>query len=145
MAVNIFVGAEFFDELRKSGCYYVDKTELIHGLVQMNKSKVTLFTRPRRFGKTLTMTMLESFFDIRRDSRAVFEGLDIMKHEELCGEWMNRYPVLFITLKDAEALRFETAYAKLKTILADLCKRHEYLRNSEPELFMAVQNRTGTD
>ena len=131
MAVNVFVGAEFFDELRKSGCYYVDKTELIHELVQMNKSKVTLFTRPRRFGKTLTMTMLESFFDIRRDSRAVFEGLDIMKHEELCAEWMNRYPVLFLTLKDAEALRFETAYAKLKTILSDTCKRHRYLGSSE--------------
>ena len=82
MAMSVFVGGENFDELRTSGCYYVDKTELLYELRQDSKNKVTLFTRPRRFGKTLTMRMMESFFDIRRDSRAVFDGLAIMKHEE---------------------------------------------------------------
>jgi len=130
MAIRVFVGGENFDELRKSGCYYVDKTELLYELIQNSKNKVTLFTRPRRFGKTLTMRMMESFFDIRRDSRVVFEGLAVIKHEDFCAEWMNQYPVLFITLKDAESLKFETAYAKLKTILADVCKRHAYLADS---------------
>ena len=131
MAVSVFVGGENFDELRRSGCYYVDKTELLYELRQDSKNKVTLFTRPRRFGKTLTIRMMESFFDIRRDSRAVFDGLAVMKHEEFCAEWMNQYPVLFITLKDAEALKFETAYAMLKGIIADVCKKHDYLEKSE--------------
>ena len=100
--MSVFVGGENFDELRRRGCYYVDKTEMLYELVNNTDNIVTLFTRPRRFGKTLTMRMMESFFDIRRDSRAVFEGLAIMKHEEFCAEWMNQYPVLFLTLKDAD-------------------------------------------
>ena len=131
MAISVFVGGENFDELRNSGCYYVDKTELLYELRQDSKNIVTLFTRPRRFGKTLTMRMMESFFDIRRDSRAVFDGLAIMKHEAFCAEWMNQYPVLFITLKDAESLKFETAYAMLKGIISDVCKKHDYLEKSE--------------
>jgi len=131
MAISVFVGGENFDELRRRGCYYVDKTEILYELVNNTDSLVTLFTRPRRFGKTLTMRMMESFFDIRRDSRAVFEGLAVMKHGDFCAEWMNQYPVLFITLKDAESLKFETAYAKLKGIIAELCIRHAYLANSD--------------
>ena len=127
MAVNIAVGDESFDEIRKTGLYYVDKSELLYDLVGQTNNKVTLFTRPRRFGKTLTMRMIESFFDIRRDSRAVFDGLAVMKHEEFCAEWMNRYPVLFITLKDAEGLNFQGAYGMLKAIIADTCKKHAYL------------------
>ena len=131
MAMRVFVGGENFDELRKSGCYYVDKTEMLYELRKDSQNKVTLFTRPRRFGKTLTMRMFESFFDIRRDSREVFEGLDIMKHEEFCKEWMNQYPVLFITLKDAEGLNFNSAYGMLKTVIADVCKKHVYLEKSD--------------
>jgi hypothetical protein len=131
MAMSVFVGGENFDELRRRGCYYVDKTEMLYELVNNTDNIVTLFTRPRRFGKTLTMRMMESFFDIQRDSRGVFDGLAIMKHETFCAEWMNQYPVLFITLKDAESLKFETAYAKLKTIIADVCKKHDYLEKSE--------------
>lgn len=130
MGVRISVGGEFFDRIRKDGCYYVDKTELIYELVNETDNMVTLFTRPRRFGKTLMMSMIESFFDIRRNSKDVFAGLDIAKHEAFCAEWMNQYPVLFITLKDAEALTFKTAYAKLKTIIADVCKKHDYLEKS---------------
>ena len=130
MAVRVFVGGENFDELRKANCYYVDKTELLYELSHDSNNKVTLFTRPRRFGKTLTMRMIESFFDIRRDSRDVFEGLDIMKHEDFCAEWMNQYPVLFVTLKDAEGLTFEGAYEMLRLTLVDVCRKHDYLRES---------------
>ena len=91
MAVRIAVGDESFDEIRKAGLYYVDKTELLYDLVGRTDNKVSLFTRPRRFGKTLNMSMMESFFDIKRDSRAVFEGLNITKHETFCFEWMNQY------------------------------------------------------
>ena len=130
MAVKVFVGGENFEELRSGGSYYVDKTELLYELVN-NNSKVTLFTRPRRFGKTLTMRMIESFFDCSRDSRSVFEGLDIMKHEDFCAEWMNRYPVLLVTLKDVEGLTFESAYGMLKVTLSGMCIRYAYLADSD--------------
>ena len=118
MSVRMDIGGEFFHMLRESGCYYVDKTEHLYELVQYTTNRVTLFTRPRRFGKTLTMTMMEDFFDIRRDSAKIFEGLDIMKHEAFCAEWMNQYPVLFLTLKDAEGLSFESAYGMLQSALS---------------------------
>ena len=122
MAVRIAVGNESFDEIRKSGLYYVDKTELLYDLVGQTNNKVTLFTRPRRFGKTLNMSMMECFFVIIRDSKGVFEGLAISKHQEFCSEWMNQYPVLSISFKDVDGLDFESAYGQLKSILADYCK-----------------------
>ncbi len=125
------VGEEFFDNLRRSGCYYVDKTELIYDIAAPGGPRVTLFTRPRRFGKTLTMSMLQSFFDITKDSRDVFEGLAVTRHEAFCREWMNQYPVLFLSLKDVAGLDFENAYAMLKARIADLCKKHFYLADSE--------------
>ena len=130
MSIKMAVGGEFFDRIRQNGSYYVDKTELLYELVHETDNTVTLFTRPRRFGKTLMMSMIEHFFDIRRNSKDLFEGLAISKHEEFCTEWMNQYPVLFITLKDAEGLTFQNAYAKLKNIIADVCKKHEYLEDS---------------
>jgi len=123
LAIRIAVGDESFDEIRKAGLYYVDKTELLYDLIGRTSNKVTLFTRPRRFGKTLNMSMMESFFDINRNSRAVFKGLDITKHHEFCSEWMNQYPVLSVSFKDVDGLDFEKAYAKLCTVLADLCKK----------------------
>ena len=123
MSAKIAVGNESFDELRKTGLYYVDKTELLYDLVEQTGNKVTIFTRPRRFGKTLNMSMMESFFDINRDSKALFEGLDILKHEEFCAEWMNRYPVLFISFKDVDGLDFEGAYAAIQGVFSDLCMR----------------------
>ena len=131
MAIRIAVGEENFDELRKAGLYYVDKTELLYDLVEQTNNKVTLFTRPRRFGKTLNMSMMESFFDINRDSRAVFEGLGILKHEAFCSSWMNQYPVLLISFKDVDGLDFERAYDKLKVILANYCKRVPELGRNE--------------
>lgn len=122
MAFFVSVGKSDFASLRESGSYYVDKTEILYELIQDTKNEVTLFTRPRRFGKTLMMSMMENFFNIRKDSAGLFEGLDIIKHEEFCNEWMNQYPVLFVSFKDAEVENFEGAYKMLKTKLADLCK-----------------------
>lgn len=83
-------GIEFFEQLRRNGCYYVDKSELIYKVAEQKNISVTLFTRPRRFGKTLTMSMLESFFDITRDSRDVFEGLDKCSKIRRFGEKSSR-------------------------------------------------------
>ena len=89
MAIQIAVGDESFDEIRNAGFYYVDKTDLLYELAAQRRNKVTLFTRPRRFGKTLGLSMMESFFDINRDSRNAFRGLDVTRHEDFCKEWMN--------------------------------------------------------
>ncbi|MBQ1311095.1 MAG: AAA family ATPase [Blautia sp.] len=124
----IVVGNDIFDQFIKEDGYYVDKTELVYDLVAKTRNKVTLFTRPRRFGKTLTMSMMESFFDVKRDSRELFEERNIVKnHQEFCKEWMNRYPVLFLSLKDVEGRNFEDAYQMLKAEIASLCIKHAYL------------------
>ena len=122
MAFKVGVGKSDFASLRKSGNYYVDKTELVFELVNDTDNEVTLFTRPRRFGKTLMLSMMENFFSIRKDSKSIFEGLAITEHEDFCKEWMNKYPVLFVSFKDVEAEEFDGAYKMLKTKLADLCK-----------------------
>jgi len=151
MAIRIAVGDENFDEIRKAGLYYVDKTELLYDLIGRTDHKVTLFTRPRRFGKTLNMSMMESFFDIKRDSKEVFEGLDIMKHAEFCASWMNQYPVLSISFKDVDGLDFEKAYAKLCTVIADLCKKIEKLpycagiNGADAEIFERLMYQRGSD
>ena len=126
--MRIPVGKDDFEKIRRNHSYYVDKTELIYELVDGTDNEVTLFTRPRRFGKTLMMSMMENFFSIQKgDSRDLFAGLNIMKHEAFCDEWMNKYPVLFLTLKGVESLSFEDAYEKLQVKLAGLCKTHEKL------------------
>ena len=92
---NIPIGISEFEKIRKNDNYYVDKTELIQALVKTEPAEITLFTRPRRFGKTLVMSMLASFFDIRRDSRDLFEGLKIVEDQKLCELWMNKWSVIF--------------------------------------------------
>ena len=134
MGKSIVVGTDLFEQFIRDDGYYVDKTELIYELVAENRNKVTIFTRPRRFGKTLTMSMLESFFDIRGDSRELFKDLDIWKnHPAFCEEWMNQYPVLFLTLKDVEGLTFASAFGMLKTVIAGLCKKHAYLLDGKAD------------
>lgn len=93
------LGMSDFEEIRQNGYYYIDKSGLISDLLVRKAAKVTLITRPRRFGKTLGMSMLAHFFDIEKDSRALFEGLEISKQKELCVQWMNQYPVIFLTFK----------------------------------------------
>ncbi len=124
------LGIDRFEKIRTSGFYYIDKTEFIEELLR-TQFEVNLITRPRRFGKTLTMSMLADFFDIRKDSRKLFEGLKIMQNKELCGRWMNQYPVLFITLKDVEDLTFADAYGQLEFVFSSLCVEHGYLLDSD--------------
>lgn len=124
------VGISSFEEIRERNDYYIDKTGLIRDLVR-SSTKVTLFTRPRRFGKTLTMRMLESFFNIEKDSNSLFEDLEISQDRELCGEWMNQYPVISLTFKEIEDLDFETAYAKLKNKITDLFQQYHFILNSD--------------
>ena len=128
------VGNTDFGEIRKSGLYYIDKTMLIDQLVDKNKAKVTLFTRPRRFGKTLNMSMLEHFFDIRRDSRAIFEGLEISENTALCSEWMNQYPTIFISFKDVGGLNFLSAFKHIQSVISKLYEKHDYLLQNNPHL-----------
>lgn len=127
MIFRVGVGESDFAALRRSGKYYVDKTAVMYELVEETENKVTLFTRPRRFGKTLMMSMLSNFFSIRKDSREIFEGLRITAYKEFCEKWMNQSPVLFLSYKDVEAETFEGAYRILKTKLADLCKELDFL------------------
>lgn len=127
MIFRVGVGESDFAALRRSGKYYVDKTAVMYELVEETENKVTLFTRPRRFGKTLMMSMLSNFFSIRKDSREIFEGLGITAYKEFCEKWMNQSPVLFLSYKDVEAETFEGAYRMLKTKLADLCKELDFL------------------
>ncbi len=122
MAFTVSVGEADFAALRKENAYYVDKTEIIYELVHDTNNKVTLFTRPRRFGKTLMMSMMENFFSIRKDSKSIFEELAITEHKEFCKKWMNQYPVLFLSFKDVEAEDFNGAYKMLTSRLADVCK-----------------------
>lgn len=151
MEFKVGVGKSDFEELRKSGNYYVDKTELIYELVNDTDNKVTLFTRPRRFGKTLMMSMIENFFSIRKNSASLFEGLAIMDHEDFCKEWMNQYPVLFVSFKDAESETYDVAYAKLMTVIADVCKSNSELRNNSTidkddlEVFARLKAQKGTE
>lgn len=147
MAFKVGVGKSDFEEIRKSDNYYVDKTDIMYELVEETDHKVTLFTRPRRFGKTLTMSMMLNFFSIRKDSRGIFEGLKITEHKEFCEKWMNQYPVLFISLKDVEAGNFNDAYEMLQIRIADLCKEYADLLEMEPldkddkEIFLRLKSK----
>lgn len=123
------VGIENFEEIRKSGFYYIDKTRLIEQLLQ-NWGKVNLFTRPRRFGKTLNMSMLKSFFEIGTDT-SLFEGLYISNNTELCNEYMGKYPVIFLSLKGVDGLTFSKSKEMLSEIIKEEADRHYYLKNSE--------------
>ena len=129
--MNIPVGVSDFTEIRKNGYYYIDKSGLINDLLSRTGTKVTLITRPRRFGKTLGMSMLESFFDIRRDSRELFDGLEIAEHLELCEEWMNRYPTVFISFRQVDGLNFRDAYEQLVYEIALLYQKHAHLLDSQ--------------
>ncbi len=128
------VGNTDFKEIRESGLYYIDKTMLIDQLVNRMRAKVTLFTRPRRFGKTLNMSMLEQFFDIRKDSKSIFDGLKITENRKLCIEWMNQYPTIFISLKDVDGENFESAIAQFSNIISKVYDTHKYLIREENNL-----------
>ena len=122
------VGIDSFEKLRKENFYYVDKTGLIAELMR-NWGEVNLFTRPRRFGKTLNMSMLKSFFEIGGD-KSIFDGLAIRREEELCEAYMGKFPVVFISLKGVDGLTFEDAYERLRRIIFEEASRLQYLMES---------------
>ncbi len=130
MKIRLPLGIDNFKKLREAGYYYVDKTGFIAELLR-NPPEASLITRPRRFGKTLTLSMLEDFFDIRQDSRGRFLGLEIMREPELCEHWMNQWPVLFLSFKSVEGLDFKGAAGMMANLLSDLCISHKYLEESE--------------
>ena len=123
------VGIESFEEIRSDGYYYVDKTKLIEQLVD-SRGKVNLFTRPRRFGKTLNMSMLKSFFEIGAASE-LFDGLYISHNKKLCDDNMGKYPVIFLSLKNVEGLDFQAAKYQMIEIIAKEAKRFAYLKQSD--------------
>ena len=125
--LKIPVGISDFAKIQNYGYYYVDKTGLIADLLEKETAEVTLITRPRRFGKTMGMSMLANFFDIRKDSQAMFEGLEISKNTALCSEWMNQWPVLFLTFKDVDGLTFASAKEMLLNRIAAIYNDHSYL------------------
>ena len=123
------VGIDDFKKIREAGFYYVDKTKFIEQLLQ-SWGEVTLFTRPRRFGKTLNMSMLKSFFEIGAE-KSLFQGLYISEKEKLCVEYMGKYPVIFLSLKGVEGLHFADAQKMLMTIINNEVRRHYYLKTSD--------------
>lgn len=122
-------GIEDFKEIRKRGYYYVDKSKLIEQLVELG-GKVTLFTRPRRFGKTLNMSMLRSFFETGADA-SLFDGLYISGNKEICDEYMGKYPVIFLSLKDVDGLKYENAKYRIMELIGREAERYFFLGDSD--------------
>ncbi len=123
------VGIENFEELRRNQYYYIDKTGLMEQLFD-SLGKVSLFTRPRRFGKTLNMSMLKCFFEIGTDP-SLFDGLYISENKTLCEQHMGKYPVIFLSLKNVEGADFEDAKRQMMELIAKEAERHAVLQNSE--------------
>ena len=128
-SIKLPIGIDDFEKIRKNGFYYVDKTNLIEQLFS-NWGEVNLFTRPRRFGKTLNMSMLKSFFEIGADP-TLFEGLYISKNKQLCDERMGKYPVIFLSLKNVEGLTFEAAKYQMMELIGKEATRFSYLSQSD--------------
>ncbi len=148
--LNIPVGISDFERIRELNYYYVDKTGLIKTLLQGEMDQVTLITRPRRFGKTMAMNMFASFLDIRKDSKELFDGLEISKEKEICKNWMNQYPTLFLSLKDVDGTTFENAFNMLKFVISSLCSQNSYLetgeniRENEKDIFSRLRSQTAS-
>lgn len=123
------IGVDEFDKIRRCGFYYVDKTDMISDLLH-NWGKVNLFTRPRRFGKSLNMSMLRHFFQLGCD-KTLFEGLKIAEEKELCEEYMGKYPVIFISLKAVSARDYKNARAMLCAMIGYEAMKYQFLTESE--------------
>ena len=128
-ALKLPVGIEDFAEIRQAGFYYVDKTKFIEQLLD-GWGKVNLFTRPRRFGKTLNMSMLRYFFEIGADA-SLFDGLQIAKNKKLCEEYQEKYPVIFLSFKNVEGLTFADAQYRLAELIAGEAERFAFLAQSD--------------
>lgn len=128
-SLKLPVGIENFEEIRKFGFYYMDKTKLIEQLVETG-GKVTLFTRPRRFGKTLNMSMLRAFFETGADT-TLFDGLYIAGNKEICEQYMGKYPVIFLSLKSVEGLSYEDARYRITELAGREAQRFSFLSESD--------------
>ena len=128
--IQIQTSNDTFRGLREANSYYMDKTEIIYEYLNKKFEKAVLFARPRRFGKTLTITMFRDFLDIRQDSKGIFEGLKIMSYPETVEKYMNQYPVLFLSLKEVFGTDFNAIFRNFQIITSKLCEQHIYLRDS---------------
>ena len=131
MSIKINESLDSFRALRESGSYYVDKTLLLKEFLGDKFKSSVLFARPRRFGKTMTMTMFRDFLDIRQDSKNIFNGLAIMKHANVVRDYMNQYPVVFLSLKEIFGHSFETVSKVFRSAVSNLCKQHMDLLESD--------------
>ena len=124
------IGRTDFRTIRETGSYYIDKTHIVSQIIR-DGAKSILFTRPRRFGKTTFQSMLRSFFDIREDSRDIFSGLAVMEDREAVENWMNRYPVVYLSFKDIDGLKLEYAIDVLRSMLVELFQGYGFLRDDD--------------
>ena len=131
MQVNIRSSYDSFRELRESNAYYVDKTEIIEEYLIRRFDKAVMFTRPRRFGKTMTMTMFRDFLDIRQDSKDIFAGLKVMEHPDVVDNYMNQYPVVFISLKEVFGQSYEEVFRNLCIAVSGVLEKNVFLLGSE--------------
>ena len=131
LSPRILIGGESFRELREGNYAYIDKTALLEDLLGQDRPKVALITRPRRFGKTLTMSMLHEFFDIQRNSNNIFNGLAIAENTDFCATWMNKFPTIFISLKEIKGRTFSHSYDKFLSYISEIFLDNSYLLHSE--------------
>ena len=127
--LKILIGGEVFSEIRRNNYYYVDKTGFLNKFLPLS-AKVSLITRPRRFGKTLFMSMLSEFFDIAKKSSDLFSGLKVSANKDLCNEWMNKYPVIFFSLKDVEGNSFSDSLEEIQRVFSSFVIGNSYLLKS---------------
>ena len=130
MKKQILTGVESFEKMIKGNYFYVDKTLFVKEFLE-NRGEVTLITRPRRFGKTMNMTMLAHFFDMSRDSRALFDGLKIMEHKDIVEKHLNKYPVVSLTLKNVEQSTYQNAIERIKALVSTIYQQNLYLCESD--------------
>lgn len=148
--MNIPVGISEFRRIREEDYYYIDKSGLISTLLENTPAQVTLITRPRRFGKTLGMSMLANFFDITQDSKRLFKGLEISRNQALCADWMNQYPTVFLSFKDIGGTSFENAFNLLRFVIAQLYDNYKFLLDdpdipsAQKEIFRRLQRQTAS-
>ncbi|MBR2765681.1 MAG: AAA family ATPase, partial [Blautia sp.] len=131
MQVNIRSSYDSFRDLRENGAYYIDKTAMLEEYLVRRFDKAVLFARPRRFGKTLTMTMFRDFLDIRQNSRDIFKNLRIMEFPDVVDNYMNQYPVVFISLKEVFGESFEEVFRNFQIAVSIVCEEHSYLLDSD--------------
>ena len=149
-SIQIPVGISDFERIRENNYYYIDKSGLLIDMLKEEMDQVMLITRPRRFGKTLGMSMFSSFLDIRKDSGKLFKGLKIAEHKDICQNWMNKYPTLFLSFKDVDGMNFENAFALLKFGISLFCDEHSYLESSDlvtdtqKKIFHRLREQTAT-